>query len=213
MLAEAIFYKRGDDMAWGGKGRSGIGDQYTGGTWEDWDGLSPNGKQYKNQLTQETRNLSGADYWHARKSDNARVLNKALPDHFNPDGTANFGIYVEEEKKPNGMKRGQKKQGPFEYQVFPSQKAFDKIEDLIQTVEQKYLNLEIDDEEYDEMTTALENKLEKAWVKVCKEKEWYAEESDYQQKQQHGVGSGVFATVRNIVNSVTANLVWRGLIK
>lgn len=197
-------------MAWGGKGRSGIGDQYINGTWEDWEGLSPNGRQYKNQLTQEVRNLSGADYWHARKSDNARVLNKALPNHFNLDGTANIGIYKEEEKP---TKKKAKKEEPFEYQVFPSQKAFDKIEELILSVEKKYLNLEIDDEEYDEMTTALENKLEKAWVKVCKEKEWYAEESDYQQKQQHGVGSGVFATVRNIVNSVTANLVWRGLIK
>lgn len=196
-------------MAWGGKGRSGIGDQYINGTWEDWEGLSPNGRQYKNQLTQEVRNLSGADYWHARKSDNARVLNKALPNHFNPDGTANIGIYVEEEKKPNGRKKTEKEE-PLEYKIFPSQKAFDKIEDLIQTVEQQYLNLEIDDEEYDCMMAALENKLEKAWVKLCKDKGWYEEEKE---ETIQNTGFGVMATVRNIVNSVTANLVWRGLIK
>lgn len=55
-------------MAWKGKGRSGIGDTNIQGTWDDWDGLSPNGRQYKNTITQETRNLSGAEYWHARKA-------------------------------------------------------------------------------------------------------------------------------------------------
>ena len=192
-------------MVWGGKGRSGIGDQHTGGTWEDWEGLSPNGRQYKNQLTQETRNLSGADYWHARKSDNARMLNKALPNHFNPDGTANLGAYVEEKKGR------QKKEEPLEYKIFPSQKAFDKIEDLIQTVEQKYLNLEIDDDEYNEMMAALEDKLENAWVKLCKAKGWTEEPEE--EKETIHTSYGVMATVRNIVKSVTANLVWRGLIK
>ena len=47
---------------WTGKGRSGIGDTNLQGTWEDWDGLSPNGRQYKNAITQETRNLSGQEY-------------------------------------------------------------------------------------------------------------------------------------------------------
>ena len=193
-------------MVWGGKGRSGIGDQYTGGTWEDWEGLSPNGKQYKNQLTQETRDLSGADYWHARKSDNARMLNKALPNHFNPDGTANLGAYVEEKKGR------QKKEEPLEYKIFPSQKAFDKIEDLIQTVEQKYLNLEIDDDGYNEMMTALEDKLEKAWVKLCKDKGW-TEEPEEEKETTQNTGYGVVATVKNIVNSATSTLFWRGLIK
>lgn len=53
---------------WQSKGRSGIGGTNIQGTWDDWDGLSPNGRQYKNTITQETRNLSGADYWHARKA-------------------------------------------------------------------------------------------------------------------------------------------------
>ena len=121
------------------------------------------------------------------------------------DGKANIDAFKEEKT----TKRSTKKQEPFEYQVFPSQKAFDKIEELILTVENKYLNMEIDDDEYDEMTTALENKLEKAWVKLCKDKGWYEEEKETIQN----TGFGVVATVRNIVNSVTANLVWRGLIK
>lgn len=196
-------------MVWGGKGRSGIGDQYTGGTWEDWEGLSTNGRQYKNQLTQETRNLSGSEYWHARKADNPSMFDKVMPNHFNANGSANIQAYIETEKS-----KSRKKEEPLEYKIFPSQKAFDKIEDLIQTVEKKYLNLEIDDDEYNEMMFALENKLEKAWVKVCKDKGWYeSEEKEEEKETAQNTGHGAMSAVRNIVNSVTATLFWRGLIK
>jgi hypothetical protein len=60
---------------WRSKGRSGIGNQFldnsvTEGkdhTWEGWAGLSPNGRQYKSEMTEQVNNLSGADYWHMRK--------------------------------------------------------------------------------------------------------------------------------------------------
>jgi hypothetical protein len=52
---------------WSSKGRSGYGDSTIGGDYDSWDGVSLNGRQYKNEITQETRDLSGADYWHMRK--------------------------------------------------------------------------------------------------------------------------------------------------
>lgn len=193
-------------MAWGGKGRSGIGDQYTGGTWEDWEGLAPNGRQYKNQLTQETRDLSGADYWHARKSDNARVLNKALPNHFNPDGTANLGAYVEEKKGR------QRKEEPLEYKLFPQQKAVDKIEALIEDVEKKYMAFELTDEQFHEAMDVLDTRMAKAWLTLCKAKGW-TEEPEEEKETTQNTGYGVVTAVKNIINSVTSTLFLRGLIK
>lgn len=69
---------------WTSKGRSGYGDSTIGGDYDSWDGVSSNGKQYKNEATMETRNLSGADYWHLRKQNrpteaipaNLHMLNK-----------------------------------------------------------------------------------------------------------------------------------------
>lgn len=62
---------------WRDKGRSGIGDAFIGEdssglfseghTYEGWKNLSPNGRQWKNPLTDEVRDLSGANYWHLRK--------------------------------------------------------------------------------------------------------------------------------------------------
>lgn len=52
---------------WKGKGRSGIGDTTIIGEYDDWTGVSPNGRQYKNPATLLTSDLSGADYWNARK--------------------------------------------------------------------------------------------------------------------------------------------------
>lgn len=47
--------------------RSGKQHTYTGEGYDSWKGLSPNGKQYKNEDTMICRDLDGADYWHMRK--------------------------------------------------------------------------------------------------------------------------------------------------
>lgn len=53
---------------WAHKGRSGYGDTNLDGTYEDViNGVSPNGRQYRNEITGETRNLSGHRYWDLRK--------------------------------------------------------------------------------------------------------------------------------------------------
>lgn len=88
-------------MAWGGKGRSGIGNTSTLGTWEDWDGLSPNGRQYKNKVTQECRDLSGSDYWQIRKSDFPHDLSDDVypeSDLYNANGSANVKLFSENDK-------------------------------------------------------------------------------------------------------------------
>ncbi len=46
---------------WKGKGRSGYGDSTILGDYDTWSGLSPNGRQWHNPVTLETRNLSGQE--------------------------------------------------------------------------------------------------------------------------------------------------------
>ena len=87
-------------MSWTGKGRSGIGDTNIQGTWEDWDGLSPNGRQYKNAITQETRNLSGQEYWNARKADYPSQETEVWK-----DGKANIAGFADTVSKPKTAKK------------------------------------------------------------------------------------------------------------
>lgn len=58
-------------MAWSGRGRSGIGDSFSdnenGHTWQDFDGLSPNGREVKENNKEFIRSLSGEAYWSTRK--------------------------------------------------------------------------------------------------------------------------------------------------
>lgn len=82
---------------WTSKGRSGYGDSTLGGDYDSWDGISPNGRQYKNEATMETRDLSGADYWHLRKQNRPT---EAIPAelHMLKNGKANINAYAEPEK-------------------------------------------------------------------------------------------------------------------
>jgi len=79
---------------WGSKGRSGYGDSTIGGDYDSWDGISPNGKQYRNEATMETRDLSGADYWHLRKQNRPTV---EIPTelHMLKNGKANMNAYAD----------------------------------------------------------------------------------------------------------------------
>ncbi|RYY51311.1 MAG: hypothetical protein EOO06_00860 [Chitinophagaceae bacterium] len=53
---------------WGSIGRSGYGNTNLDGTYDDAIlGLSPNGRQYRNEATLEQRDLSGWAYWNLRK--------------------------------------------------------------------------------------------------------------------------------------------------
>lgn len=85
---------------WGSKGRSGYGDSTIGGDYDSWDGISPNGRQYRNEATMETRDLSGADYWHCRKQN--RPTEEIPAELHMLNGKANIDVYgrLDEPKKP-----------------------------------------------------------------------------------------------------------------
>ena len=154
-------------MVWSGKGRSGIGDTSIQGTWEDWDGLSPNGRQYKNKITQETRNLSGADYWHTRKADYPRQL----PDEsklFLANGKANLAMFADEEtptKKKTGTLTAYDK-------IMQDERKYDELEELSLALDKQYLDMQIDDEQYHSAKSVIEDKMYKQWQKLAKAKNW-----------------------------------------
>lgn len=85
---------------WGSTGRSGYGDSTIGGDYDSWAELSPNGKQWKNPITMETRDLSGADYWHLRKQN--RPTEEIPAELHMLNGKANIDVYgrLDEPKKP-----------------------------------------------------------------------------------------------------------------
>jgi len=164
-------------MVWGGKGRSGIGDKNIQGTWEDWDGLSPNGRQYKNAITQETRNLSGADYWHARKAD----YPSQEPETW-VKGKANIAAFAD----PGPVK---KKETPVEYAVFPQQRTYDNLEVLEARLEKQLENDQIDFEEYLSLKEGLERKKQRAWKNLCRAKGWEIEgEPSKEDKEKERIG-------------------------
>jgi hypothetical protein len=146
---------------WAGKGRSGIGDTNTQGTWEDWDGLSPNGRQYKNAITQETRNLSGQEYWNARKAD---YPSQSKQLHI-VNGKANTDLYRGEQPK--------KKQENIRHLISPATKALDTLDDLELKLEKQFKQELLDFDSYSELKNALEIKREKAWVRYEKEQGTY----------------------------------------
>ena len=152
--------------------RSGTGGTYSGSTWEDWDGLSPNGRQYRNAITQETRNLSGAEYWAARKSDYPSQRHETWK-----DGKANIDAFKEEEPKRKG------KEVPLEYKVFPQQRTFDRWEALEKEVEDAFLNGGIGFDQYQEKMAHILQKKDRAWYLLCKAKGWTEELEEYEIKK------------------------------
>lgn len=136
---------------WKGKGRSGIGDTSIQGTWEDWDGLSPNGRQYKNAITQETRNLSGADYWHARKAD----YPKQEPEVW-VNGKANIAAFREEDK-PKA-----KKKTDIRFDILPQQKTLNRLDHQEKELREAFNKGEVETEEFYQLLQVLDDKRERA---------------------------------------------------
>lgn len=89
---------------WQSKGRSGYGDSTLQGDYDDWQGLSRNGRQWKSEATHLTRSLSGHDYWHLRKQirpteeipqDMYAVNDTVNLCHTLPNGKANLLAYAD----------------------------------------------------------------------------------------------------------------------
>lgn len=185
-------------MVWGGKGRSGIGDVSIQGTWEDWDGLSPNGREYKNAITGETRNLSGADYWFARKAD----YPKQEPETW-VNGKANIAAFAEPEQKPKV-----KKKKSVADSIDLAQRHFDRIEQLSIDLDEEYFAGEIDDERYELLRYKLDKRLIKAWKRLEKDSlpAWHAEDIRWENAQKSRV-----ANKRTSIECVITNTVFDSL--
>lgn len=146
---------------WNSKGRSGYGEQTILGNYDDWAGLSPNGRQVKNELTNETRNLSGADYWHARKS--------IKPDEITPEvwvnGRANVKAFADTDKP---VTKKTKKPIPIGHKIIPQQRTLNRLDEQELELHKAYKKDEISIDEYEQLLYALDQKRERAFKALCK---------------------------------------------
>ena len=130
---------------WKGTGRSGYGEQAILGEYDDWDGLSMNGRQWKNRLTKETRNLSGADYWHQRKALEPKMP-EDIPTFVN--GRPNISAFAD----PKPVDNPKRKPKDLMYRVLPQQATIERLEALREELE-----------EYSMLSIALDKKLDRAF--------------------------------------------------
>lgn len=156
-------------MTWKGTGRSGIGDQTIIGEYDDWDGLSMNGRQWKNRLTKETRDLSGADYWHQRKA-----LEPKIPDDIPTfvNGKPNIQAFSEEAQKARSVKP---KLSAFD-KICTVDRSYEKLCALSEELDNQLESGQIDLESWSYARKQLDKKLEKAWSRLCKERGWDEDE-------------------------------------
>lgn len=155
------------------KGRSGIGDRNIQGTHDDWDGLSMNGRQYRNAVTQEIRNLSGADYWFTRKAD--------YPDQ-EPEtwvnGKANIAAFKEAQAKPKAAK----KTSAFD-SIMLADRNYSRLCGLSEQLDQEFDAGQIDLESWAAARRNIDQRLAKAWSRVQRERGWEGQEEllEYEQ--------------------------------
>lgn len=151
---------------WKGTGRSGYGDQAILGDYDDWDGLSMNGRQFKNRETKETRDLSGADYWHQRKALEPKML-EDIPTYVN--GRPNIQAFAEPVTKP---KTPAKKKSAFE-SIMLADKNYSRLCGLSEQLDQELDAGHIPDfESYCAARKNIDKRLAAAWLRVCKERNW-----------------------------------------
>jgi len=153
-------------MSWKGTGRSGYGDQAILGDYDDWSGLSMNGRQWKSRETKETRDLSGADYWHQRKALEPKML-EDIPTYVN--GRPNIQAFSEPVTKP---KAPAKKPSAFS-QIMLADKNYSRLCGLSEQLDQELDAGHIPDfESYCAARKNIDKRLATAWLRVCKERNW-----------------------------------------
>ena len=147
---------------WKGTGRSGYGEQTILGDYDDWHGLSMNGRQWKNRETKETRNLSGADYWHMRKAIEPKML-EDIPTFVN--GRPNISAFAE----PVQQKPVVKKKKSVADSIDLAEKHFQRMENMSRELDEEYFAGELDEERYELLRYKLDERLIKAWNRLEKE--------------------------------------------
>lgn len=149
---------------WKGMGRSGIGDQTILGDYDDWDGLSMNGRQFKNRLTKETRDLSGADYWHQRKAIEPKMP-EDIPTFVN--GRPNISAFAEPIAKPKAAAKTKSVLSS----ILLADRNYERLCNLSQQLDDELDSGQITDfEAYCAARRNIDNRLTKAWQRVLKER-------------------------------------------
>lgn len=146
--------------------RSGVGATYKDGTQDEWEGLSRNGRQWRNPLTREVRNLSGSAYWELRKAQSADEIIK--PDVWTKDGKPNIKAFSDEALGLNQKKAPVKKTVPIAHQIVPQEKTLDRLDKQEAELYKAFENEEISEEEFKQLIFALEQKRHRAWKSRCK---------------------------------------------
>lgn len=143
---------------WTSKGRSGHGDSTIGGDYDSWDGLSMNGRQYKNEATMETRDLSGADYWHLRKQ-NRPAEEIPVELHMLKNGKANINAYaiLDGPKKPVSKVSIKDK-------ILPQFKRLNTLRSQMVELEREYKTTDMSISEYSVLRDVLVAKVQRAEV-------------------------------------------------
>lgn len=147
---------------WNSTGRSGYGESTIKGTYDSWSGLSRNGRQYKNEATMETRNLSGADYWHLRKQNRPT---EEIPASLHMIGNkANINAYAEaaKPKKKSSLTIQQK--------ILPQAGRVQRLTEQMKELVDAYQKGNIDIDEYSMLLSVLANKRNKAEILLAKAK-------------------------------------------
>lgn len=153
---------------WQSKGRSGYGDSTLQGDYDDWQGLSRNGRQWKSEATHLTRSLSGHDYWHLRKQirpteeipqDMYAVNDTANLAHTLPNGKANLLAYAD----PAPVRKSVSKVS-IEDKILPQKKRLNTLRSQMLELEQSYRNKEMSVEKYSLLRDIVVAKIERQEV-------------------------------------------------
>lgn len=153
---------------WQSKGRSGYGDSTLQGDYDDWQGLSRNGRQWKSEATHLTRSLSGHDYWHLRKQirpteeipqDMYAVNDTVNLCHTLPNGKANLLAYAD----PAPVRKSASKVS-IEDKILPQKKRLNTLHSQMLELEQSYRNREVSVEKYSLLRDIIVAKIERQEV-------------------------------------------------
>lgn len=153
---------------WQSKGRSGYGDSTLQGDYDDWQGLSRNGRQWKSEATHLTRSLSGHDYWHLRKQirpteeipqDIYAVNDTANLAHTLPNGKANLLAYAD----PAPVRKSVSKVS-IEDKILPQKKRLNTLRSQMLELEQSYRNKEMSVEKYSLLRDIIVAKIQRQEV-------------------------------------------------
>lgn len=157
---------------WKGAGRSGIGDQTIIGEYDDWDGLSMNGRQWKNRHTLETRDLSGADYWHQRKALEPKMA-EDVPTFVH--GRANVSAFAESVAKSKAPAKTKSVLNS----ILLADRNYERLCGLSEQLDIELDRGQIDLESWAAARKNIDLRLEKAWQRVLRERPELLEPEQY----------------------------------